>query len=104
MTWVDGSVYEGEWISGIQHGYGRMLFPNGITKEGYFENNCYKIQLDVLDDQGELKRSNLYDDQGLDETDCIKLQEAGFYESEFARIDDEQEGEGQIGSHLQSVH
>ena len=42
MLWTDGSMYEGEWISGIQHGLGRMVFPNGVSKEGYFENNVYK--------------------------------------------------------------
>jgi len=23
MKWTDGSVYEGEWLKGIQHGYGK---------------------------------------------------------------------------------
>ncbi len=42
MKWTDGSVYSGEWIKGIQHGYGKMAFPNGTVKEGYFEMNVYK--------------------------------------------------------------
>ena len=42
MSWTDGSVYEGDWVKGIQHGYGKMKFPDGTIKEGYFENNVFK--------------------------------------------------------------
>lgn len=35
-------MYEGEWTRGIQHGIGRMVFPDGQAKEGYFENNVFK--------------------------------------------------------------
>lgn len=42
MKWTDASVYQGEWQKGIQHGYGKMFFPNGTIKEGYFEFNVYK--------------------------------------------------------------
>jgi hypothetical protein len=45
MLWTDGSMYEGEWILGIQHGLGRMVFPDGSSKEGYFENNVFKYSL-----------------------------------------------------------
>jgi hypothetical protein len=45
MLWTDGSMYEGEWIRGIQHGIGRMVFPDGSAKEGYFENNVFKYPL-----------------------------------------------------------
>ena len=41
MRWTDGSVYIGEWIRGIQHGYGKIIFPDGTEKEGYFEDNIY---------------------------------------------------------------
>jgi hypothetical protein len=41
MTWTDGSVYNGDWIRGIQHGKGKMKFPDGSEKEGYFENNVF---------------------------------------------------------------
>jgi len=34
MIWTDGSMYEGDWSSNIQHGHGKMTFPNGQTKEG----------------------------------------------------------------------
>jgi|DEB0MinimDraft_12_1074336.scaffolds.fasta_scaffold12292_3 hypothetical protein len=43
MLWTDGSIYEGEWVKGIQHGMGRIVFPDGTFKEGYFENNVYKF-------------------------------------------------------------
>ena len=39
--WTDGSMYEGEWINGIQHGKGMMVFPDGNVKVGLFENNVF---------------------------------------------------------------
>jgi hypothetical protein len=42
MHWTDGSKYIGEWIRGIQHGYGTMSFPDGNKKEGFFDNNVFK--------------------------------------------------------------
>ena len=42
MRWTDGSVYQGEWKRGIQHGQGKMVFADGTVKEGYFENNVFK--------------------------------------------------------------
>ena len=42
MIWTDGSKYDGEWKAGIQHGYGKMFFPDGSIKEGEFENNVFK--------------------------------------------------------------
>ena len=42
MIWTDGSMYEGDWDQNIQHGHGKMTFPNGQTKEGIFENNVFK--------------------------------------------------------------
>jgi hypothetical protein len=42
MIWTDGSSYQGEWNRGIQHGQGKMIFPNGTVKEGLFELNIYK--------------------------------------------------------------
>lgn len=41
MFWTDGSIYQGEWKQGIQHGFGKMVFPDGSVKEGHFENNIY---------------------------------------------------------------
>jgi len=48
MTWTDGSKYEGEWVRGIQHGVGRMMFPDGTVKEGIFENNVFKGEMSVM--------------------------------------------------------
>lgn len=42
MKWTDGSIYQGEWYRGIQHGIGKMIFPDGTIKEGFFEYNVYK--------------------------------------------------------------
>jgi hypothetical protein len=41
MYWTDGSKYEGEWEKGIQHGRGKMTFPDGSVKDGMFENNMF---------------------------------------------------------------
>lgn len=41
MFWTDGSIYQGEWRNGIQHGFGKMTFPDGTVKEGQFENNIF---------------------------------------------------------------
>ena len=45
MIWTDGSMYDGEWQGGIQHGMGRMVFADGTAKEGIFENNIFKQEL-----------------------------------------------------------
>jgi hypothetical protein len=42
MTWTDDSKYIGSWVKGIQHGKGKMIFPNSEKKEGYFENNIFR--------------------------------------------------------------
>jgi hypothetical protein len=39
MKWTDGSVYEGEWLKGVQHGFGKMTNSDGKSVEGIFENN-----------------------------------------------------------------
>jgi len=41
MKWIDGSIYIGEWVRGIQHGYGKMIFIDNSVKEGYFDNNVF---------------------------------------------------------------
>ena len=48
MEWTDGSSYAGEWYCGIQHGIGKMTFPNGIIREGVFENNIFKGSVGVV--------------------------------------------------------
>ena len=34
VEFESGSTYKGEWKRGIQHGMGRMQFPDGTIKEG----------------------------------------------------------------------
>ena len=46
MFWIEGSKYEGEWQKGIQHGFGKMIYSDGTYKEGYFENNIFKIAIE----------------------------------------------------------
>lgn len=42
MFWTDGSIYKGMWYKGIQHGKGRMEFPDKKIKEGIFQNNIFQ--------------------------------------------------------------
>lgn len=41
MTWTDGSVYKGDWVRGVQHGFGQMILPDRTIKEGQFEWNVF---------------------------------------------------------------
>jgi 1-phosphatidylinositol-4-phosphate 5-kinase len=50
MKWTDGSIYNGQWIRGIQHGQGKMIFPTGIIKEGFFDNNVFKGSAPVIEE------------------------------------------------------
>lgn len=34
MIWKDGTFYEGSWIDGQPHGYGRLIHDNGDVYEG----------------------------------------------------------------------
>lgn len=63
MSWTDGSKYVGEWKNGIQNGYGKMIFPNGKVKEGYFENNVYKgkDKIETKIEEGEVRLDNKID-------------------------------------------
>jgi hypothetical protein len=45
MIWTDGSMYDGQWIRGIQHGLGKIVLPDGTYKEGHFENNVFKYAI-----------------------------------------------------------
>jgi hypothetical protein len=58
MKWTDGSVYQGDWFRGIQHGVGKMIFPDGTVKEGCFEYNVYKGPKEMVSNsQNDLFRS-----------------------------------------------
>ncbi|KAL8516741.1 hypothetical protein ACS0TY_015125 [Phlomoides rotata] len=35
-VWSDGCKYEGEWRSGMRHGYGKLRWPSGAIYEGEF--------------------------------------------------------------------
>lgn len=65
MYWTDGSIYKGMWHKGIQHGKGRMEFPDGKTKEGMFENNIFQGPV--------LNRLNLYQKQNYNNTNYSSL-------------------------------
>ena len=51
MRWTDGSYYEGQWDAGIQHGVGKMVLPNGVIKEGIFENNVWVRNIEDEDSE-----------------------------------------------------
>ena len=50
MNWIDGSVYKGDWDSGIQHGLGLMKFADGTKKAGFFEENIFKAHLEHINE------------------------------------------------------
>ena len=35
-----------------------MIFPDGTKKEGYFENNVYKVKVQITDSEGQMLRTN----------------------------------------------
>jgi hypothetical protein len=35
-----------------------MIFPDGTRKEGYFENNVYKVKVQITNNDGEMLRSD----------------------------------------------
>lgn len=51
MYWIDGSVYKGDWVKGVQHGLGCLTLPDGTIKEGPFENNVYMGKLPIINQQ-----------------------------------------------------
>ena len=65
MFWTDGSIYKGEWVKGIQHGYGEMLFPDGTKKVGVFDHNTFVSPTENNQDNSRKSqlRSRDYDDK-----------------------------------------
>jgi len=55
LKWTDGSVYLGMWKGGIQSGVGVMIFPDGSTRAGIFENNVFKSVLKSIDEIEDVK-------------------------------------------------
>ena len=78
MEWTDGSTYEGEWKNGIQHGWGKMSFPNGKVTEGYFEDNVFKADV-TYEQYLEIKRE-IQEQEYNDESEET-------YESEYSEND-----------------
>jgi len=37
--WTDGTRYDGKFVNGQQHGYGRLVNVTGETFEGQWKNN-----------------------------------------------------------------
>lgn len=35
-----------------------MIFPDSTRKEGYFENNIYKVKVQITNNQGQMLRTN----------------------------------------------
>ncbi|KAF7087177.1 hypothetical protein CFC21_090384 [Triticum aestivum] len=35
-TWSDGTIYDGEWRTGMRHGQGKTLWPSGASYEGEY--------------------------------------------------------------------
>jgi hypothetical protein len=42
-------VYVGEFSEDYRHGKGKMIYSDGTSKEGYFENNVFKMAIEKAD-------------------------------------------------------
>ena len=49
MSWVDGYIYRGYWLAGVQNGVGFMIFPDGFKKLGFFQDNIFKSNMENYD-------------------------------------------------------
>jgi hypothetical protein len=50
-TYVDGSLYDGDWVSGKRHGEGQYTFSNGTIYKGQWAD-------DMMNGLGELYLTN----------------------------------------------
>ena len=39
MHYDDGSIYDGEFLNGMRHGKGKVIYPDGTSYEGRFEED-----------------------------------------------------------------
>lgn len=66
MKWVNGTVYEGNWVNGVQQGEGKLTMPDGNVKEGNFQNNVFidKVGTDIDQEKSEeeIKENNVMKD------------------------------------------
>jgi hypothetical protein len=42
-TYVDGSKYSGEFLSGLMHGEGILIYPDGRAKEGVWKSHSFQF-------------------------------------------------------------
>ena len=54
MLWPDLSHYDGQWLNGDRHGWGKHVFPGGDTYEGQWEfgMQCGEGQMTYAGDYG----------------------------------------------------
>ena len=38
MSWPNGTIYQGDYVDDVKHGYGVLINPNGIRYEGEWVN------------------------------------------------------------------
>ena len=53
MIWKDGTKYKGEWVKGIQHGTGEMIYKDGTIKSGSFKENVFTESIQEVDERSE---------------------------------------------------
>ena len=39
MIYIDGTIYEGDWLYGLKHGKGMFQYKDGSVYRGYFVND-----------------------------------------------------------------
>lgn len=80
MFWTDGSAYKGMWFKGIQHGKGRMEFPDGKVKEGLFENNIF---IGKVHDRLKLYQAKNYKSTNYSSLEKVAFTTTATFESDY---------------------
>eukprot|EP00828_Plagiopyla_frontata_P043041 TRINITY_DN660_c0_g1_i6.p4 TRINITY_DN660_c0_g1~~TRINITY_DN660_c0_g1_i6.p4 ORF type:complete len:150 (+),score=34.59 TRINITY_DN660_c0_g1_i6:152-601(+) len=52
FAFQDGTVYSGQWKSGLRHGQGKQIWPNGTVYEGWWQDNEPDIYGRIIYEQG----------------------------------------------------
>ena len=100
MEWIDGNKYEGQWVDGVQQGFGIMSTDNGKTRAGFFDKNVYIKPLNSVE---ELQGYDVPEDVKEDMQSYLKMREEKKKQKKkkpkgkkfLEQIDSEQEDLGQ---------
>ena len=83
LTYANGDVYDGEWVSGKASGYGKLTYKNGSIYEGEFKENKFNgkgkitestgtIQEGIFNDHSLVSGKIIYTNGGIDSGTFVK--------------------------------